>query len=219
MRVILLMLFLLPVVADCAGEEVRMKLVEPMLNSDVSLEECLAGRRSHRDYSEEPLTLAEVSQLLWAAQGLTAEWGGRTAPSAGALYPLELYLIAGDVTNLPAGVYRYESQEHELINLAAGDQRNALAEAALGQRAISCGAIDIVIAAVYQRTTGKYSDRGIQYVHQESGHAAQNICLQATALNLGTVTIGAFYEEEVTRLLQLPPETTPLYILPVGRLP
>ncbi len=214
-----LLLFTILLVADTTAEDVVVKLPGPNLSSGVSLEECLAQRRSVRSYSSEPLTLTEVSQLLWAAQGITREWGGRTAPSAGGLYPLEIYLIVGNVENLPAGIYHYAPQEQELTGLTTGDLRTDLAEASLGQRAISTGAIDIIITAIYERTTGKYGERGIQYVHQESGHAAQNICLQAVALDLGTVTMGAFREEEVARLLQLPPEATALYILPVGRLP
>jgi len=194
----------------------KIKLPEPRYQSDISLEESLLQRRSVRDYPGEALSLGEVSQLLWAAQGITAQWGGRTAPSAGALYPLEVYVVVGNVQNLAAGVYRYEPEGHELLRIAEGDKRGDLASASLAQACVKEGAIDIVFAAVYQRTTRKYGERGIRYVHMEVGHVAQNVCLQAVAMNLGTVTIGAFNDEKVCRLLNLPQDKRPLYLIPVG---
>ena len=193
------------------------KLPEPSYDSEVSLEQSLLNRRSIRSYTGEPLTLQEVSQLLWAAQGLTDPGGLRAAPSAGALYPLELYLVAGDGEDLTAGVYRYQPDGHQLVKTLDGDMRAELAEAALGQAWVKEGAVSIVFTAVYERTTVKYGDRGVRYVHMEAGHAAQNLCLQATALGLGAVTVGAFHDEEVTRLLNLPADEQPLYIIPVGR--
>jgi SagB-type dehydrogenase family enzyme len=193
------------------------KLPEPRHDSDVSLEQSLLERRSVRDYSGQPLTLQEISQLTWAAQGLTDPRGFRTAPSAGGLYPLELYLVAGDVEDLPPGVYRYQPDGHQLVKTGDGDKRAGLAEAALEQEWVEEGAVDFVFTAVYERTTGKYGERGIRYVHMEAGHAAQNLCLQATALGLGAVTIGAFYDEQVSRLLNLPADEQPLYVIPVGR--
>jgi SagB-type dehydrogenase family enzyme len=192
-------------------------LPEPRLKSAVSLEETLLQRRSAREYADEALTLEEVSQLLWAAQGVTAEWGGRTAPSAGALYPLETYLVVGNVENLAPGVYKYKPERHELVKVRDDDVREELAEASLGQSWVKEGAIDIVIAAVYERTTRKYGDRGVRYVHMEAGHAAQNICLQATALDLGIVTVGAFHDEQVKNILGMARDETPLYVIPVGR--
>jgi SagB-type dehydrogenase family enzyme len=193
------------------------KLPEPRHDSDVSLEQSLLERRSVRDYSGQPLTLQEISQLTWAAQGLTDPRGFRTAPSAGGLYPLELYLVAGDVEDLPPGVYRYQPDGHQLVKTGDGDKRAGLAEAALEQEWVEEGAVDFVFTTVYERTTGKYGERGIRYVHMEAGHAAQNLCLQATALGLGAVTIGAFYDEQVSRLLNLPADEQPLYVIPVGR--
>lgn len=194
-----------------------MKLPEPRYDSDVSLEQSLLQRRSVRSYTDELLTLQEVSQLLWAAQGITDPAGLRTAPSAGALYPLEVYVVAGNVQGLSPGVYRYEPDGHQLIRIIDGDRRAELADAALGQSCVEEGAVDFVFSAVYERTTGKYGDRDIRYVHMEAGHAAQNLCLQATAMGLGAVTIGAFYDEQVTRHLNLPGDEQPLYIIPVGR--
>ena len=198
-------------------EKMRIKLPEPKYNSDVSLEQSLVKRRSVRDYTGEVLTLEEVSQLLWAAQGTTSARGFRTAPSAGALYPLELYLIVGDVQDLATGIYLYKPKKHELVMIAGKDVRQQLAGAALGQSSVKNGAIDLVFTAVYQRITRKYGDRGIKYVHMEIGHAAQNVCLQATAMNLGVVTIGAFDDQKVSKILNLPKDEEPLYIIPVGK--
>jgi len=138
----------------------KIKLPEPRYQSDISLEESLLQRRSVRDYPGEALSLGEVSQLLWAAQGITAQWGGRTAPSAGALYPLEVYVVVGNVQNLAAGVYRYEPEGHELLRIAEGDKRGDLASASLAQACVKEGAIDIVFAAVYQRTTRSMAREG-----------------------------------------------------------
>jgi SagB-type dehydrogenase family enzyme len=193
------------------------KLPEPKLKGDISLEQALSERRSVRDFSESALTLEEVSQLLWAAQGITSEWGGRTAPSAGGLYPLEVYLVAGNVEGLAAGSYRYHPEGHELAKVKDGDLRERLAEASLEQTWVKEAAINIIISAVYERTTGKYGERGIRYVPMEAGHSAQNNYLQATALNLGTVTIGAFHDDLVKEVAGMPENEAPLYVIPVGR--
>lgn len=193
-------------------------LPEPRYDSDVSIEAVLLERRSVREYTGEPLTLQEVSQLLWAAQGITDPRGYRTAPSAGGLYPLEVYLVAGDVENLSAGVYKYRPQGHELVKVRDGDMREELYAAAMEQAWVKEAAADLVIMGVYERTTVKYGDRGVQYVHMEAGHAAQNVYLQATALGLGTVTIGGFYEGQVAEVLHAPENEKPLYVMPLGRM-
>lgn len=195
----------------------RVKLPEPCSTSNTSVETALSKRRSIRDYSGENLTLEEVSQLLWAAQGITAPWGGRTAPSAGALYPLELYIVVGDVEGIDKGVYKYKPEEHELKKVKEGDIRAELADAAGGPEYVRDAAIDIVFTAVYERTTGKYGGRGIRYVHIEVGHAAQNVYLQAVSLDLGTVVIGAFIDDQVKELVNAGEQENPLYIMPVGR--
>lgn len=195
------------------------RLPEPSYWSDVSVEEALSKRRSIRDYTDEALTLQEVSQLLWAAQGITDPRGFRTAPSAGALYPLEVYVVVGDVENLAKSVYKYNPHEHELVKVVEGDKRADLAKAAVGQSWVEKAAIDIVITGVYERTTQKYGERGIRYVHIEVGHAAQNVCLQATAMGLGAVTVGAFYDDQVGKILNLLEGEQPLYIIPIGRRP
>jgi SagB-type dehydrogenase family enzyme len=199
------------------AQGVGVELPEPRYDSEVSVEEALVTRRSVRNYTGEPLTLRDVSQLFWAAQGITDPMGLRTAPSAGALYPLEVYVVVGDVEGLERGVYKYRPAEHGLMKVLEGDRREELAKAALGQACVGEGAIDMVIAAVYERTTAKYGERGVRYVHMEAGHAAQNICLQATALRLGTVTVGAFHDEQVKSVLDLPTGEEALYIMPVGK--
>ena len=200
-----------------SSQPATLKLPEPILQSEVSLEEALRERRSTREYANVPLTLSEVAQLLWAAQGVTSEWGGRTAPSAGALYPLEVYLAAGNVESLAPGVYKYNPERHELVRVRDGDVRGQLAKAALSQRWVQEGAVDIVIAAIYERTTVKYGDRGIRYVHMEAGHAAENICLQAAALDLGVVTVGAFYDDLVRDIMGMLADEIPLYVIPIGK--
>lgn len=192
------------------------RLPEPTFNGRISLEKCLSGRRSIRTFSDTSVSLQHLSQILWAAQGITSPYGYRTAPSAGALYPLELYAIIGSVENLPIGVYQYKPAGHELRQKIDTDIRQQLTRAAFGQNAILKSAVSLAISAIYKRTTSKYGQRGIRYVHMDAGHAAQNICLQAYALDLGTVPIGAFQDEEVRRIMQLQNDETPLYILPVG---
>ena len=198
------------------AEDTKIVLPEPAYDSDTSLEESLLGRRSIRSFSEEAITLKQVSQLLWAGQGITDPSGKRTAPSAGALYPLKVYAVIGNAEGAAPGVYVYEPASHTLTRVMDGDQRQSLAQAALGQASVKQGAIDIVITAVYEKTTVKYGERGIRYVHMEAGHAAQNICLQAVVLKLGTVTVGAFDDENVQKALGLPADEVPLYIIPAG---
>lgn len=200
-----------------ATSEVFVRLPPPRRVGAASLEETLQLRRSVRDYSSAPLALADLAQISWAALGTTIG-GRRTVPSAGALYPLELYIVAGKVDGLPAGVYRYLPTDHALVCISSGDHRRALCSAALGQACVENAAVDLVIAAVPIRTTTKYAGRGIRYVHMESGHASQNVYLQAASLGLGVVAVGAFKDEEVRRVLTLPEVTIPLYIMPVGNL-
>lgn len=192
-------------------------LPAPSLSDKNSLQKLLQQRRSIREYQEAALSLPEVGQLLWAAQGITDRRGYRTAPSAGALYPLEIYLVAGNVDGLAAGIYHYQPVTHQLIKIGAGDQRNALTRPALSQPCVKDAAAVIVIAAVYERTTLKYGQRGIRYVHIEAGHVGQNIYLQVESLGLGTVIVGAFDDNDVQALLKLPDDTLPLVLMPVGR--
>ncbi len=192
------------------------ELPQPKLTGEMSLEEALLKRRSVREYNQIPLNLFKASQLLWAAQGETDKSGKRTAPSAGALYPLEVYLVAGNVEQLQAGIYHYIPGKHLLTVVKSGDVRAELKAAALNQSCVGEGAIVIVIAAVYARTEVKYGERAERYVHMEAGHAAQNICLEAAALSLGAVTVGAFDDERVSQIMGMPESEVPLYIIPVG---
>ncbi len=205
------------------GEKVSDKkekivLPEPRSKSTISVEEAILNRRSIRSYSDEPLELEEVSQLLWSAQGITdQQLKFRAAPSAGALYPLEVFLVVGNVSSLENGIYRYDPLNHEIIKTKGGDYRNNLSLAALGQSCVKNGAVSIVFAAVYDRITKKYGERGIGYTYMEAGHAAQNIYLQAEVLELGTVVVGAFIDDKVKEVIGMKEEETPLYILPVGK--
>jgi SagB-type dehydrogenase family enzyme len=194
-----------------------LKLPKPSHDGETSLESALRRRRSVREFSNLPLTLAEVSQLLWAAQGVTDPEGKRTAPSAGALYPLEVFLVAGRVDGLPAGVYRYRPRGHELARVIEGDRRAKLASAALDQTWMKDAPVAMVITAVYERTAAKYGRRAERYVHIEVGHTAQNVHLQAVALRLGTVVVGAFDDAEVKRVLALADDEQPLCLMPIGK--
>jgi len=193
------------------------QLPEPASDCDQSLVAVLRHRRSVRDYLTAALSLTVIGQLLWAAQGISHPTGLRTAPSAGALYPLELYVVAGDVDGLAAGVHHYRPNGHRLTRLQGDDQRKPLAQAAHSQDCVGDAAAVMVFAAVTGRTTQKYGQRGLRYVHMEAGHAAQNLLLQAQALELASVVVGAFRDEEVARVLQLPAEVLPLVLMPVAR--
>ena len=200
-----------PTVANAAAPRVIV-LLTPQLEGTRTLEETLAQRRSVREFSDTPLTLAELGQLLWAAQGITHPAGLRTAPSAGALYPLQVYAVTREAT------YHYIPRGHQMTAHIQGDMRPALHAAALQQSPVLNAPAVIVIAAVYAQTAQKYgAERSPRYVHLEAGHAAQNVLLQAVALNLGAVPIGAFEDEKVKQVLRLPPDQQPLYLIPVGR--
>lgn len=202
---------------ETAGGSEIIRLPEPDREGSIPLETTLQKRRSVRSFQDDPLILHAVSQLLWAAQGITDPGGFRTAPSAGALYPLEIYLVTGRVAGLASGAYRYIPFEHALKSIAAGDILPMLSGAALRQEAITQVPAVFVVAGIEKRTTGKYGDRGFRYMYMESGHVAQNICLQAVALGLDSVTIGAFTDTEVARILKMEKGMKPLYIIPVGK--
>ena len=193
------------------------QLPEPRHDGPVSVEHALRNRRSVRHYKNEPLTLSEISQLLWAAQGFTTDRGFRTAPSAGALFPLEVYVAAGNVTDLPAGIYKYNYRDHTIFQSIDEDKRKELSQAALNQRSIVTAPAVFLFCAVFERVTRTYGERGHRYVFMEIGHAAQNICLQAVALGMGTVVIGAFREDDVKPIANLANDEEPLYIVPIGR--
>ncbi len=195
-------------------------LPPPSQKGKVSLEEAIARRRSIRDFTSEPLSQLQLSQLLWATQGISNARGGyRTVPSAGATYPLEVFVVCGGngVDGISDGVYQYNVESHSLRRHFEGDVRGELALAALDQDFICVAPVDIIICALYSRTLSGYGGRGERYVHVEVGHAGQNIYLQATALGLATVAIGAFNDEQVKQVLRLGEEYQPLYIMPIGK--
>ncbi len=199
-------------------QENTIKLPHPTLEGQVSLEETILRRRSIRTYRGDPLNLTQVGQMLWAAQGITLPARGfRAAPSAGATFPLEIYVVAGRVTQLQPGLYKYIPSTHSLEMVQTGDLRSRLADAALRQQMISNAPATFVISAVYERTTRRYGNRGIRYVYMEVGHAAQNLNLQAVSLGFGAVMIGAFDDDNIKDILDLPQNEVPLYLIPVGR--
>jgi len=185
-------------------------LPSPQTEGGMSLAHALATRRSVRGFTDETLSTEQVSKLLWAAQGITADWGGRTAPSAGALYPLEVYVVTAE------GLTHYLPKGHRLEVLSGADLRGPLAAAALGQSAVADAPAVFVIAAVTSRTAAKYGERAERYVQLEAGHACQNLLLQAVALDLGGVPMGAFADAEVRSVLGLPSGQSPLYLVPIG---
>lgn len=191
----------------------------PNLRSDsaTSIEQALLRRRSIRQFRNAPLALGDLGQLLWAAQGSTDRAGFRTSPSAGALYPLEVYAVAGNVRGLPAGLYHYIPRAHALRRIADWDKRQALSLAAYDQLSIAEAPAILALCAVYERVTGKYGERGLRYVHMEAGHTAQNVYLQAVSLELGTVVLGAFDDRDVKGVLSLSGRETPLYLMPIGK--
>ena len=216
-----LALFLGSISMTSSAQEIgsSFRLPTPDLKGSLSLEQALHRRRSIRNFSPVRLTQAEISQLLWAAQGITNPEGLRTTPSAGALMPLEIYLAVGNVAGLAAGLYHYHPQTHALMLVQNGDMRSQLAAASLNQAPVREAPAVLIIAAVLERTQQRYGGRAQRYVHMEAGHAAQNVYLQTTASGLATVLIGAFDDASVQAVLGLPSDHAPLGLMPIGRKP
>ena len=200
--------------ADTAfgGEKMQViDLPQPKTAGEVSLEEAVNNRRSERQLLSQKLSLEQIGQLCWAGQGITGKRSGfRAAPSAGALYPLELYVLTED------GIYHYVPEGHKLEMVANQDRRRKLAKAAYGQDWVADAPLIFVISAVYKRTTIKYGARGRRYVDMEVGYVAENIHLQAVALGLGSTSVGAFFDADVGRLVNVARDENPLLIIPVG---
>jgi len=192
------------------------QLAEPKRRGEISFEETINQRRSVREYKDEPLTFSEVSQLLWSAQGLNQK-GSRVVPSAGALYPIEVYVVVKNVEGLASGVYHYLPESHSIEIYLQKEISQKLADIALGQEHVLEAPVNIIISGVFSRTTNKYGQRGIQYVYQESGHAAQNVYLQAESLGLGTVVVGAFNQSGIDQLFNFKEDQKVLYIMPLGK--
>ncbi len=206
--------------AGCIEREeivLNAELPTPILDGVVSLEEAIGGRRSERSFKDIALAKEQLSQILWAAQGITDPGRGlRAAPSAAAQYPLDVYAVVGKTEELDAGVYHYDLYEHSMRHLVEGDLREPLAIACLGQMFIADAPISIVIAAEYGRIKDVDAERGVRLAHMEAGHVGQNIYLQAGALGLGTVMIGGIMEDEVAEILHLPDGHRPAGVMPVG---
>jgi SagB-type dehydrogenase family enzyme len=185
-------------------------LPEPDKSGSMPLEQAVAARRSRRDFTPQPLTLEQIGQLLWAAQGQDAHSRYRTCPSAGATYPLEVFVVTAE------GLFVYLPDTHTLEKLTEQDLRSGLASAAWGQRFIEAAPLTLIFAARFSRTTGRYGQRGIRYVYMEAGHAAQNVHLQAEALGLGSVAVGAFDDAYVSGVLSLPKKFEPIYMVTAG---
>ena len=194
-------------------------LPPPAAKGKLSVEEVIYLRKSLREFKDEPLTLPQVSQIMWATGGKTIDGitgPTRSYPSAGGIYPLEIYLVAGKIDGVPSGIYRYEWKAHSLEPLKSGDFRRELARAAWGQNYIARAPASLVITAAVARTSSRYGSRGeSRYVPMDVGHSGQNVHLQVRALGLGTVMIGAFNDAEVSGLLDLKGES-PFYIIPFG---
>ncbi len=224
-------IFLLFSPAGCAVEKINnnsmvknesgslgnISLPQPEVKGQVSLEEALYARISRRNFGEKGLNLFEVSQLLWAAGGVGVDGltgASRTAPSAGGIYPLELYLVVGEVEDMNKGVYYYDYKAHSLIMKQDKDVRGELARAALGQQMVASAPAVIVMAAHIEKTTARYGERGNRYVYLDAGYISQNIYLQAEALNMATVAVGAFNDDTVKEIIQT--EGAPVMIMPIG---
>lgn len=200
---------MVPVYGDNMKEHIII-LPEPDIKGNVTVESAISKRRSVRAFSDKELTLKEIGQLLWSVQGITDKKGHRSAPSAGARYPLEIYLVKKD------GFYKYIPDGHKIKKILGEDLRGNLQAAAFSQSSVRTAAVDIIICAVYEKVTSRYGDKGIRYTDIEVGHAAQNVHLQAVALGLDSVPLGAFDDNAVSKLFQLPDNETPIYIIPVG---
>lgn len=188
----------------------------------IPLEEAIEKRRSVRNYSPEPLTLDQLSQLLFAAQGVTGEAFGlylRSVPSAGALYPFEIYLVVNDVAGLARGIYHYSVLDHGVVLLRTGDYSSEITSAGLDQEMLGKADVIFILAAIFDRTRHTYGERGFRYVYIEAGHISQNIYLQAVSLGLGSVSVGAFLDEKANQLIEVDGETEAvIYLHPVGTL-
>ena len=208
-----------------ANSQLTYILPSPKTKGNMSVEEALANRRSRRNFQDKALSAEQLSQILWAAYGITRpvsdrpllRGGLRTAPSAGALYPLEIYVVIGKVAGIEAGVYKYDSKEHKIVRTIDRDIREELSAAALNQNMLREAPVTVVYTAVFSRVTERYGQRGVErYVFMEIGHSAQNIYLQAEAMGLGTCAIAAFNDSRISELLRLPEDEKPFYLMPAG---
>ena len=199
--------------------EITMKLTPASFDGTVSLEKAIKQRRTIRSFKSDILTVAQLSQILWSAQGITEDKGfKRAAPSGGALYPADVYAVLGKncVEGLDEGVYHYLSEGHLITRTGEGDRRGPLANASLQQMWMSKAPVSIVITAEYARICVKYGQRGIRYALMEAGHIGQNIFLQCRALGLEAGIVGAFDDKKVSEAIAIPANHEPLLIMPLG---
>ncbi|MBM4403746.1 MAG: SagB/ThcOx family dehydrogenase [Candidatus Cloacimonetes bacterium] len=227
LAVLITILILLPLWLACAkpaetsGNQppgITIPLPEPMITGSVSVEQAIHQRRSTRSFKDESLSIAQISQILYSAQGIShQERGLRTAPSAGAIYPLELYAIIGKADDIDPGLYRYQPTTHSLALIQTGDLRQSIISKVSRQAFVASAPISLILTVAYERISERYSERGMMYAHMEVGHVGQNVHLQAEALGLGTVMVGAFNESELAKQMALPDGEIPLYIMPVGK--
>mgnify|MGYP000554194144 CR=1 FL=1 len=203
----------------CMSDTKNIKLPDPSYHGKTSVEEAIKKRRTIRNFQKKSLKLSQLSQLLWSAQGITDDKGFmRSVPSAGALYPLDIYVVVGEkgVEGLEPGVYHYSPRQHIINEVCKNDKRKDVARASLSQMWMANAPIILIITAEYKRITGKYGERGIRYAIMEVGHVAQNIFLQSESLGLGAGIVGAFYDNEVARSINAFKNHQPLIIMPVG---
>lgn len=216
---IIIFLVMVMLFSENVGAEDMIKLPKPEMDSGTSVEQAIFGRKSVRSFSDDPLNIDQVGQILWSAGGATVDGitgPTRAYPSAGAVYPLEIYLVAGNVKGLEPGIYKYNWRRHGLTLVKKGDMREALSKAALSQQMVSEAPVTIVVTAVYEKTARAYGQRGVmRYVSMDAGHMGQNVSLEAQALGLGTVMVGAFIDGEVVKLIGTKDEK-PVYMMPVG---
>ena len=208
---------------ESSGPVVVFVLPPYSTDGDMSVEMALAARRSRRNFQDRAISAEQLSQILWAAYGVTSpsphpqfRGGLRTTPSAGGTFPLEVYVIVGNVEGIEPGVYRYISANHTLVQVVRGDVREQVGAAAVGQTWASAAPVSLFYSAIFSRTTDIYGERGTRYVYMEVGHSAQNVHLQVEALGLGTVVIAAFFDNMMREILNLPEDEVPLYLMPIG---
>jgi len=216
---VILFLAFVPLILGVQVSDAAIALPKPSLDGKVSVEKAIQRRRTIRDFRDTPLSIQQLAQLLWAAQGITDQkYGKRTAPSGGARYPLDIYIIAGkkEVEGLEEGVYHYVPENHSISSMNKKDLRREVGSASLGQMWMAGAPVIFVITTENGRITGRYGDRGIRYAQIEAGHVGQNLFLQAEALGLGAGIVGAFNDEQVVQVMGLPSQHEPLLILPVG---
>jgi len=207
----LLLLITILLGSTALAERKIIDLPQPKTSGKMSIEESIAKRRTERSFLPQELSLEQVSQLLWAGQGITDKsWGFRAAPSAGALYPLTLYTLTKD------GIFQYIPDGHKLAQVSAEDRRPSLVRASLGQSYISEAPLVVVICGNFRISEAKFGQRSFRYLNMEIGHVTENILLQAVSLGLAGCPIGAFWDDVVAKALELPDTQDPYYIIPIG---